>query len=217
MSGRRTLRTRTRLTVAHLDRLAEIAAIDHEQFTADRLHPEYRDRRLLVVLAQGAAQHWVDGRHGVKDLDVWTFYADLPDVPFPGRRRIVHRDFGPSDLGRQAYPSASKVSSMRLHRWEKFTGRRVDLLMRTLPVPAGCPPRGAVAALVAWLSAGAERSRPDTAFWLSRQPAIGVDPRPLCGRVLWPGTAPEGGIGALIFRESKSSMSAPAKNAEWRI
>ena len=52
-----------------------------------RGRPEYRDRRLAVVLAQGAALHYVDHCHGVKDLDVWTFYAAVPGERFPGDKR----------------------------------------------------------------------------------------------------------------------------------
>ena len=68
--GRKSVRSSAPLTVEHLARVSELAQVDHEHFTRDEGHPEYRDRRLTVVLAQGAAEHFVDGRHGVKDLDV---------------------------------------------------------------------------------------------------------------------------------------------------
>ena len=33
--------------------------------------------------ARGAALHYVNGRNGVKDFDVWSFYAQYDDWPFP--------------------------------------------------------------------------------------------------------------------------------------
>ena len=59
----------------------------------------FRDRLLLLALCQGAALHYVDGSHGVKDFDVWGFFRGLPDVSFPPRGH-GRRDFGRSRFGR---------------------------------------------------------------------------------------------------------------------
>jgi hypothetical protein len=55
-----------------------------------------RDRLILVVLPQGAAQHYVDGRHGVKNPDVWRFY---PAVPVSGGEPTSARSTSTSPLG----------------------------------------------------------------------------------------------------------------------
>jgi hypothetical protein len=89
------------------------------------------------VLCQGAALHYLDGRNGVKDFDVWSFYAARSDGPFPYRWHGT-ADFGPSRFGRHPDDPPS------------YRGRRVDLLGRSLPVPPGADP---VAALVDYLSA----------------------------------------------------------------
>jgi hypothetical protein len=34
---------------------------------------------------QGAALHYVNGQNGIKDFDVWSFYAQYDDWPFPPR------------------------------------------------------------------------------------------------------------------------------------
>jgi hypothetical protein len=34
----------------------------------------------------GAAVHYTDGRNGVKDFDVWSFYAKRDDGPFDAHR-----------------------------------------------------------------------------------------------------------------------------------
>ena len=150
------------LTREHLVHLVALATVDHEKFTRTDGRPEYSDLRVAVVLAQGAAQHWVDVHagtarpNGVKDLDVWTFYAARPGAQFPAAKRETHADFGRSSLGRQAYTPADVAAlGPRMHAWELYEGRRVDFLMRALPVPRGCPPDEAEEAIANWLTAGA--------------------------------------------------------------
>jgi hypothetical protein len=127
-----TERSYERLTHEHLARLSDIAQIDRNRFYANQ--PTYRGRYLGSVLAQGAAQHWVDGVHGVKDLDVWSFFALPPgETRFPADRRKSQMDFGCSDLGRQDYPAATTpYERARFARWSRYSGRRVDLMLRGL-------------------------------------------------------------------------------------
>ena len=80
----------------------------------------YLGRSIAVALCQGAGLHFIDVRNGVKDFDVWTFFAVDPEVPFRLWRRIGRKDFGASKFVR--HPSESSL----------FLGRRVDLLFRTL-------------------------------------------------------------------------------------
>ncbi len=75
MTSDRSPRSYVPLRGAHIERLRELADEDHRFFTRPAMRPEYRERRVAVTLAQGAALHYVDGKNGVKDLDVWTFYA----------------------------------------------------------------------------------------------------------------------------------------------
>jgi len=72
----------------------------------------------------------VDGTNGVKNFDVWTFYAEHPEAPFPHRRR-GRRDFGPSHFGR--YPAD-----------REFAGRALDFLARSVWYPVGADPVAAV-------------------------------------------------------------------------
>lgn len=190
-----TVRSYAPLTLEHLDRLVALATLDHKKFTRPDGRPEYAGLRVAVVLAQGAAQHWVDidaraaDPNGVKDLDVWTFYAARPGAQFPAAKRETHADFGPSNLGRQMYTPADVATlGPRVHPWERYAGRRVDFLLRALTVPPGCPADEAEDAIVKWLTAGA-RSRsatPPSSWHLSRKAVVGMWPTPLAGRTLWP-------------------------------
>lgn len=65
------------MTGADLPRLGEPALVDlaglveRETATGRR----YRDRLLCIACCQGAAQHYADGTHAIKDVDGWSFFA----------------------------------------------------------------------------------------------------------------------------------------------
>jgi len=147
-------------------------------------HARQLDQREAVSALAGAARP-----NGVKDLDVWTFYAARAGAQFPAAKRETHADFGPSSLGYQSYTQAEVTAlGARVHRWERYSGRRVDFLMRALPVPPGCPPDEAEDAIVNWLTVGAQSTspKPPSSWHLSRKAVVGMWPPPLAGRTLWP-------------------------------
>lgn len=113
-------------------RLSEIARKDREQFFAK--HPEwkraYANRYLCTVLAQGAAQHYLDCKNGadvkrgINDFDVYSFYEKNPAKTWCYRRPVMSYDFGDPKFGR----SLDRPS---------FIGRRVDCLGRAIKVNKG--------------------------------------------------------------------------------
>lgn len=154
------------LTDEHLQRLAELAEADREGLFIRNPHLSvYRDRILLTALCQGAALHFVNGTNGVKDLDVYTFYAEDPCVGYPYRRRGVE-DFGDSELGRHPDDHG-------------FQGRRVDLLGRALKVATTADP---VTSIRNYLRAGGT----GTARELAKKAVVVIDPGGRFGQVAWP-------------------------------
>jgi hypothetical protein len=199
LADRQTWRSFEPLTREHLDRLADLAALDHEAFTRPAGRPEYRQRRVLAVLAQGAARHYLDclaghdprSRRGVKDLDVWTFYAAIPGTAFPAARRETHADFGPSSLGRQSYDLAGARTTREQalwRRWAAYQGRRVDFLMRVLPVQPDAPPAEIIQAVQDWLRRGSAAISPKkpSAWYLAQKAIVTLSPAPERGQILWP-------------------------------
>jgi hypothetical protein len=118
------------------------------------------------ALCQGAALHYVHRSNGVEDFDVWSFYAEDGEWPFPARWRGT-RDFGPSKSGR--YPNDPP----------RYSGRRVDLLGRSLPVPIGADP---AQALRHYLAA----RRTDSAKALAAKAVVLIAPPDRVGDVVWP-------------------------------
>jgi hypothetical protein len=153
---------------ADLLRLAALAA-DAEADLFKR-NPQgsgrYAGRLLGRALCQGAALHYVNKRNGVKDFDVWSFYAQYDDWPFPARWRGT-RDFGPSRFGR--YSSDPP----------RYSGRRVDLLGRSLPAETGADPAGV---LRRYLTA----RRTDSAKYLAAKAVVLIHPENRVGEIVWP-------------------------------
>ncbi len=175
----------------HLHRLVVLANADHARFTRSDGRPEYRNRRVAVALAQGAALHFVNGINGVKDLDVWTFYAPLPGIGFPADKRETHADFGPSEFGRQLYDfhtARNDAERARWRRWNAYTGRRVDFLMRALAVSPDSDATVIIAALRKWLTAGslASGAKKPSAWHLARKAAVLLWPDERQGTIIWP-------------------------------
>lgn len=150
-----------------LARLAAIARADRDDLF-DRnpdLGSAYRDRVLLVALCQGAALHFLNGRNGVKDFDVWTFFSTNPNRQFPARRN-VHRDFGDPRFG---------VSTDR----SDFRGRRVDLIGRSIPWRSG---QTGVEAVRHYL----RTSKAESPRLLAQKAVVVLEPEDEMGTIIWP-------------------------------
>jgi hypothetical protein len=151
-------RSYARVTRRVLDRLSIIAAEDREgKFARRPRWAVYRDRVLCVALCQGAALHYVDGENGVKDLDVYTFYA-------------VH------DVG--AFPHRWPRPRLQFDR-APFEGHFVDLMGRSLHEEVGADPFEVVRRYLS-------RPRTKTSRRLSEKAVVLIDPEPFRGRVAWP-------------------------------
>jgi hypothetical protein len=155
------------ITDDDLQRLGELAAHDRNSLFARRLETGrlYADRLLAVALCQGAALHRLNGKNGVKDFDVWSFYEEHPERPYPYRRN------GTADFGDPKFGTSPG--------WEHFVGRRVDLLGRSLPFDAGTD---VAKALRRYLRAG----RTATARHLAAKAMVLIEPGGRLGEIVWP-------------------------------
>jgi hypothetical protein len=154
------------ITSSDLCRLQKIALLDLDSlFKRKPGLSNYRDRLFAIALCQGAALHYIDKKNGVKDFDVWCFFRTHHKRPFPYRRN-ASADFGDPKFGKSP-------------GWPQFIGRRVDLLGRSLSVPAKVSP---AEVLRAYLSAGQTAS----ARALAAKAMIMIHPAKEFGRVVWP-------------------------------
>jgi hypothetical protein len=202
----RSTRTTTPLQRSHLWRLGALADEQHKDLTRPPGEggnlAAWADRRVAVVLAQGAALHYLypeglphprAGSPGVKDLDVWSFYAAIPGRPLRAGRYELCVDFGPSTLGRNRYPNPHSGGAIR---WNQFAGRRVDLLARDLRVDVDASVDMVIAALRSWLIGGAAKpcahlradGRSPSPHWLAHKAMVWIgtpETRRRAGKKIW--------------------------------
>ena len=126
--------------------------------------PRYRplqDEIIAVALCQGAALHYVNGSNGIKDLDVWTFYAKRPTLIRYPRRGPSPRDFGDPRFGQSPdYP--------------RYVSRKVDCFGCSI---AFGDDRDPISALRSYLS----DQRTPNARELARKAVVLIEPDALLG------------------------------------
>ncbi|HXV29777.1 MAG TPA: hypothetical protein VD840_05550 [Sinorhizobium sp.] len=156
-----TVRSYELLNRADLERIASVAirtlAAIFERAPVAGL---YRDRIVLLALAQGSALHYLNGTNGIKDFDVWAFFEAGAAKPFPHRKRWC-ADFGPSRFGRHPDDIG-------------YRGRRLDLMGRSIDVADG---ESAQDAVRRWLASPAK-----SAVALRQKPMFCLLPREAFGQ-----------------------------------
>lgn len=154
------------ITKSDVKKLAALAVADLNSFfkrnpvTARR----YKKRLIALAFCQGAAQHYVRPGRGVKDFDVWAFFASGPKRPFPYRRR-GSMDFGTSKFGRHPKDVG-------------YEGRGVDVLGRDIPVARGETPTSAIRRYL-------QTSHNKTPRLLALRPVVLLTPPRSLGKVIW--------------------------------
>jgi hypothetical protein len=71
-----------------LVRLLEISQRDIQTYFEknSRWAELYSNRIICVSLCQGAAMHYIDGKTGINDFDVYTFFKKHPDKAWYAKR-----------------------------------------------------------------------------------------------------------------------------------
>lgn len=151
------------ITKVHLELLAkysrrELEAFFHRDEEASAI---YRDRFLAAALCLGAARHYLDGKFGVKDFDVYFFFAEHPERDQKDKR--VKRS-------EETYPGFGEVQT-------DF----IRIIVRSDLVKAH---RSDPEVL---LKAYLKKPPADTARKLAESPVVGLVPDAILGKVLWQG------------------------------
>jgi hypothetical protein len=81
------------ITLDDLARLAALAEYDRQDLFKRKVVTGrlYTDRLFAVALCQGAALRYVDGKNGIKDIDVWSFYDQHPQQAVSGNHAALFR------------------------------------------------------------------------------------------------------------------------------
>lgn len=150
-----------------LARLADIAETERADLLESEQSAPSRERVLCFALCQGAALHYGDGANGVKDFDLYTFFAGITGRSGSFDRTPRQRDDGPSKFGRNP------------NDFDVFTGRRVDLFWRTLDADVDSDPAEVIQACL-------RHARKDSTPWyLARKAVVLLRPKARLGEVVW--------------------------------
>jgi hypothetical protein len=161
-------RSYARITRTDLKRLARLAQEERDDFFTR--HPEwailYRKRMLCSALGADGALHYLNGITGVNEFQVWTFYAENSEAPFP-HHHTSHFDYGESKFGRDpALP-------------DSYKGLRVALQGRSLVAATGDDP---LEVLQRYLKARATPSARE----LAAKAVVLLEPDEFLGVEAWP-------------------------------
>jgi len=116
--------------------------------------------------------HYFDGVTGIKDFDLWCFFEKSGNATFPHRWR-GNADFGPSLHGR--WPGDPAF----------FTGRRVDVMGRSIPITEGDELDG----IRGWLKDN--RDTTNTPGLLAKKCLVAIWPEKYIGQSVWRETKQE--------------------------
>jgi hypothetical protein len=164
-------RSYKKITKNDLKRLRQMAMDYHNELC--KKHPQYKSlKKVCICLCQGAALHYVDGKTGIRDFDVYTFY-EKGKVNYPYRSYVM-RDFKNKKFGKTVGHSAKNNE-----KFKKFTGKKVDILGRGIDVQENETCKDSV---VRYLTIEST----ETAHFLAKKAVVVLDPIEMIGDVIWP-------------------------------
>lgn len=163
------------ITSDDLKQLLKVATKTNRVFFKKNKRFKPKQKSLLAIaLCQGAALHFIDGKNGVKDFDIYSFYVPSSKQ---GNNRI-------SRLGRVLINRDSKLSKFGKDEHHKeYVGKKADFMMREIDEDIiKNNNRDAAKCIAAYL----ERGRTRTATLLSRKAVVGLYPKRIFSKVIWP-------------------------------
>jgi hypothetical protein len=153
--------------------------VEKERFKFFKRKPKYtpfKELHLATCLCQGAANHYVGVKKGkktkgIKDFDVWFFYAEHPKLTYPYRARKI-TDSGLKKFGRRTRDKE-----------RKYVGRVIDMLGREIDDDI-CRKNNnnPVKCVRGYLT----RARTRSARSLSEKAVVGLYPDNILGKIIWP-------------------------------
>ncbi len=161
------------ITEQDLNELLKLALEEHEAFFKRKPEYEsfYKNNLLAIVLGQGAALHYLNGKYGVNDFDVYLFYRDNPEKKMSIRRpkhiksHLDKFDNPKVDFIRKAINTKYIVSN------EDNPQKIIEKLLNESKKP-----------FVKYLTIWAKKEKNRT-----RNVVIGLYPKPIFKMVLWDG------------------------------
>lgn len=156
-------RTHIKITKEDLTKFLHLCREDFNNFC--ERNPIYKQMKLIAIcLAQGGANHYINEKSGIRDLDFYLFFDDNCPVKYPVRLRHV------VDLGYGKFGTTVQLAE------KEFVGKACDIMGRSIPYDGDY-----VKSIQDWLSKGKSK----TPYYLSLKSMVILHPFKDLGKVIW--------------------------------
>jgi len=157
-------RTYSRFTEDDLKEMQRYAKKELKRFLeiSNGKYSVYEGKLIAICLCQGAAQHFVDKKTGIKDIDIWVFFEEDESVKIPHRRNMRKSEcIRFKNLGEKRVDWMKKMINKDIVK--KARGRNPEDIFR------------------AYL----KNPKTQTARFLSKKSVVGLFPDEILGKVIW--------------------------------
>lgn len=128
----------------------------------------YKHKLIAICLCQGAAQHFVNGTTGIKDLDIWFFFKEDANVKIP-------------DIKNMRYSVDKLLKNLGV--------KRIDFLKKS--IKASVLSNSKTQQPQDLLRAYLQHANTTTSKELAKKPVVGLYPEKIFGVIIWQPTTSE--------------------------
>jgi hypothetical protein len=167
MQGKEEVRTYEKLTKEDLKEIEQYAKEELKRFLNEVGNPNgkyrvYENKLIAICLCQGAAQHFVDEKTGIKDIDVWFFFKEDKKVKLPNRknmRKLVSKKF--TNIGNKSIDFLKKAIKQDIIN-KSENEKPEDILKSYL-----------------------QNGNTSTSKYLAQKSVVGLFPPEILGKIIW--------------------------------
>lgn len=169
MQAKEDMRTYEKLGGDDLQEIRQYAIEELNRFLYKVGNPEgkykvYKKKLIAICLCQGAAQHFLDGKTGIRDIDVWFFFEEDANVRIPDRR----------NMRCSKYKSLKNIGEKKIDFLKKGIKRDIVNMSKSKK------PEDILRSYL-------QNANTRTSQELAKRPAVGLYPDKIFGKVVWKG------------------------------
>jgi len=142
--------------------LKELNRFYHQVGEPPGKYKVYMGKLIAICLCQGAAQHFVDGKTGIKDLDIWFFFKEDENVKIPDIKNMRY----------SVHVSLKNIGEKRIDYLKKSVERDV------IDVSESKKPEDILRSYL-------QNANTHTSKELAKKSIVGLYPDKIFGKIIW--------------------------------
>lgn len=155
-------RTYDKITESDLKEMKQCGLDELERFlilVGNGKYSIYKDRLIAICLCQGAALHFIDGKNGIKDIDIWMFFREDAEIKIPAIRNCMKSKY---------------------LNFQRIGEKKVDFLKKMIPSKHW--DKSEIITIQHYLS----NNNNSTPNFLKHKPVVVLYPDEYFGKTIWP-------------------------------